>query len=1294
MSEVSVNPPLFRLRAFEEEWLEPLIESVDAETPLDEVLLVEAERWLALGKAVGYFADRPLWTQRAQRAEAPSVTPLADWIRSRPAPPGLDAAGFDRALSHAREDLTTQRRELLCLVLFAPDDEWAQSIDELREFVRLVGRKQVPPPPPAMIDRVAWALEGALSDDNEDLDPLDVKLPAGWRLGSLARLAACSTTAAGRLAAVAAARAAVAKATKVLHSRQASIFISYRHDDSWAYASLLAKELTGRLGSARVFRDMNMKRGVDIPNQISEAINSCDVLLAVIGENWLGAHDRAGRRRLDLPRDMVALEIATALERGIHVIPVLVAGASMPDEADLPERLARLSRCLGLKLDHQSWDNQISAFIEELKRLFESLPDEDSPIPPATVPPMVTRVRQHALDEIKGYIARRTHVVIGGPPGIGKTWLLNALRAAHPALFPHFPEAVHVRLEEGNTEAMRELRLALHGHYGPGEFPLDDEGGIDALRRTVPANTLLLVDNADERESVEAVLRLARFLENVTVVVTSRRAPEFRDFRRLKLLRLPTPDAEAIVSEYRLDDATRADVLRKGDGNPLMLRVHADAARHGGYLDEKEAPLRSMLERWPADEERALWIIAELPSSILAQDLLVEFGGLTHAGMALLRDNALVEPVMSAPVKRPSLLELHQTLRLACQQRLPTVPGHEQRKLRADAARYYIGWLRSRPAIEAIDMARHNLIHLMHAVDEPDLRAELALALIGDHLDDPDGYLPSRGLAVLLVESELRSKLEHTAALVQGLPAAQILKNLGLFCHWANDPGAELLLLSASELYNGLRDEEGSAATAWILGIVAEDTGHYAAAERLYRAPLSALSDSSTQAVRHHLMGCSLYHQERFAEARAEFERAKDHAQAPAMRVRIDRRLAYVELADGDTRQALEQLKDVRERSKQLKRPRDAARCMRHIGQGQLQLGELEAADETLEQARKEFEQLGDQHGLGATLCALATTRRRRGRGEAWALAKQSRTIARGQPDEPTVPMRSPVGVARAEEELSEIAQAAGDGEAAIGHLRRACNIFEAINHPRYKDLAKRLRGRRDAPIPMPRGIVFDLVDTLAATRPKAYEHVKRQISHALDVDHARFKAAWAHSREQASTDSQWTPADRIRWVARELGAELTPQQTDQLAEHELLLWTSSVEIDPETRGVLAELREGGLEMVLVTNGSSAMRDLPNRLGLTPLLRASLLSCEVGVLKPRPGIYLEALERLGLPPGDCIYVGDGSDRELEGAKAVGLFAVRMLARAKPPYSTRESLDWDATVHSLGELVQRMGEDRA
>ena len=67
-------------------------------------------------------------------------------------------------------------------------------------------------------------------------------------------------------------------------------------------------------------------------------------MLVVIGPNWLTAEDEAGQRRLDQPDDFVAIEIAAALARDIHVIPVLVEGARMPKESELPDSLKRLAR--------------------------------------------------------------------------------------------------------------------------------------------------------------------------------------------------------------------------------------------------------------------------------------------------------------------------------------------------------------------------------------------------------------------------------------------------------------------------------------------------------------------------------------------------------------------------------------------------------------------------------------------------------------------------------------------------------------------------------------------------------------------------------------------------------------------------------------------------------------------------------------------------------------------------------------------------------------------------------------
>jgi len=1078
--------------------------------------------------------------------------------------------------------------------------------------------------------------------------------------------------------------------------QQPEIFIAYRHDDSPDAAGRLADALRREFGDEAVFIDVSGPRGVDFRDKIAAALHSCVVVVWVIGRHWLRVQDESGRRRLDDPADTHARELATALERGISVVPVLMRGAEMPEQTALPEALKSLAFLTKIDLSVESWDYQVPQVVASISHVVRPSVDPSSHRVQPPPPLLATQKREEAIDDINRCIGEAMHVVIGGPPGIGKTRLLHSLRTSHP-------RAGHVRLGGSGAEAMRELRLGLHAHHGAGEFPLDDEAGISALRKAVPPGTLLLVDDADEPESVQAAQRVARFIDGLTVVVTSRRAHEFRGFRRLKLLRLRADEAANIIDGYALDATERSDVLRIVDGNPLRIRVLADAVKHGGTMDEEDDPLRSMINRWPVGERRVLWAIAELPSVIVAEELLIEIGGLTDTGMALLRNNGAVATVDADPAGCPTLLELHPTLRDACKQVLAAVAPAEQHQLRSAVATYYASWLRTRPPFEAIDMARGNLMHLMHVLDDHPLRAELALELIGDHREDrdgylpadPNGYLPARGLWGLLVEPVLLARLQETAAQVADFPAAQILKNLGLFCHWANRPGAELLLLSARRLYERLEDADGSATTSWLLGLVAEETGQYSAAERRYGEPLSETDDRMTLAVSYHLLGCCLYRRDRFVEARDKFQRARSYADTDEMRARIDRRLDYVELAeDGYAPTILKRLQRSREKSIELNRPLDAARCLRHIGQGQLGLDDYTTAAKNLQQACREFENLGDQRGLGATLCALATTRRLQGAEDvAWALAERSRDIARGGSDDPTIPMLSPVGVARAERELGEIAEAAEDDETAIGHRRRACNIFQAIKHPQHRVLAARLGNRRNAPIPKPRGIIFDLVDTLAATHPDEYEKVKRQISDALGVEHSRFKAAWASSRTRASTDEHWTPADRIRWVASELGANLSLRQTAELAEHESRLWTETVEIQPETRGAVARLGER-YAMVLVTNGSSAMRDLPDRLGLMPYLRGSLLSCEVGVLKPQPGIYLEALQMLGLPPEECIYVGDGSDRELEGAKAVDLFAVRMLTRKKPPYNNRESLDWHATVHSLTELESRMGEDRA
>ena len=126
------------------------------------------------------------------------------------------------------------------------------------------------------------------------------------------------------------------------------IFVSYRRDDSSGHAGRLADRLVEHFGRNRIFVDIDtIEPGEDFVTVIENAVGSCEILIAVIGQKWLSG---TGSGQLDNPNNFVRLEIGTALRRNIRVIPVLVQRASMPKPQDLPEDLVQLARRNAIEL--------------------------------------------------------------------------------------------------------------------------------------------------------------------------------------------------------------------------------------------------------------------------------------------------------------------------------------------------------------------------------------------------------------------------------------------------------------------------------------------------------------------------------------------------------------------------------------------------------------------------------------------------------------------------------------------------------------------------------------------------------------------------------------------------------------------------------------------------------------------------------------------------------------------------------------------------------------------------------
>ncbi len=153
-----------------------------------------------------------------------------------------------------------------------------------------------------------------------------------------------------------------------------AVFLSYRREETRHIAGRLADRLTERLGSTQVFMDVDtIEPGADFAAATVREVASCDVLIALIGPIWSTITDPRGRRRLDDPDDLVVLEIQTALEREIRVIPVLVDGAVMPERYDLPQGLQPLALRNAVRLDHETFRTDVATLLDAVERILATL---------------------------------------------------------------------------------------------------------------------------------------------------------------------------------------------------------------------------------------------------------------------------------------------------------------------------------------------------------------------------------------------------------------------------------------------------------------------------------------------------------------------------------------------------------------------------------------------------------------------------------------------------------------------------------------------------------------------------------------------------------------------------------------------------------------------------------------------------------------------------------------------------------------------------------------------------------
>ncbi|MDH4179588.1 MAG: HAD family hydrolase, partial [Armatimonadota bacterium] len=182
----------------------------------------------------------------------------------------------------------------------------------------------------------------------------------------------------------------------------------------------------------------------------------------------------------------------------------------------------------------------------------------------------------------------------------------------------------------------------------------------------------------------------------------------------------------------------------------------------------------------------------------------------------------------------------------------------------------------------------------------------------------------------------------------------------------------------------------------------------------------------------------------------------------------------------------------------------------------------------------------------------------------------------------------------------------------------------------------------------------------------------------------------WRETVQERMTGKFRSMEGTVASICERLGVEADESAIAAAADVRLDLTRRALRPREGAVETLEELRRTGCKVGLITDCTHEVPALWDESAFGPLVHAAIFSCVVGVKKPHPRIYEIACERLSVKPEECLYVGDGSSRELTGAAGVGMHPVLLRVPHEDPkeWERAEAEEWEgATVSGLREILE-------
>jgi HAD superfamily hydrolase (TIGR01509 family) len=137
----------------------------------------------------------------------------------------------------------------------------------------------------------------------------------------------------------------------------------------------------------------------------------------------------------------------------------------------------------------------------------------------------------------------------------------------------------------------------------------------------------------------------------------------------------------------------------------------------------------------------------------------------------------------------------------------------------------------------------------------------------------------------------------------------------------------------------------------------------------------------------------------------------------------------------------------------------------------------------------------------------------------------------------------------------------------------------------------------------------------------------------------------------------------------RRAGFDVPPDTLYRILDLEQRCWDRAVRVAPDALETLDRLRARGLRTAVASNAPFPPEMIRRQIelnGVAERVDAAVFSSQVGRRKPAPELYQAALDRLGIPAAEALYVGDRVLEDYDGPRRLGMRAVLCTALARRP----------------------------